>query len=87
MVPLFSKEKRFFENKGASNRLAVRAEFLAASNFSTRKRASLLVASFFFKVKVENRAIPRCDFSRRDGETRHLIIGSRCQIVLINLLR
>lgn len=49
MVPLFSKEKRFFENKGASNRLAVRAEFLAASNFSFfHEKARFVVGGEFF---------------------------------------
>lgn len=42
MLPLFPKEKRFFENKGVSNRLAVRAEFFddeeAHFSFSKRKR-------------------------------------------------
>lgn len=40
MLPLFPKEKRFFENKGVSNRLAVRAEFFDDEE-----------AHFFFKAK------------------------------------
>lgn len=52
MVPLFSKEKRFFENKGASNRLAVRVEFLAASNFSFfHEKARFVVGGEFFFSK------------------------------------
>lgn len=49
MLPLFPKEKRFFENKGVSNRLAVRAKFFDDEE----------AHFFFFKAKAEK---PRCDF-------------------------
>lgn len=72
MVPLFSKEKRFFENKGASNRLAVRAEFLAASNFSFfHEKARFVVGGkFFFQSESgESRNTMRFFSSRRRNAT------------------
>lgn len=71
MLPLFPKEKRFFENKGVSNRLAVRAEFFDDEE----------AHFFFFKAKAEMR------FRDREIATNLIISGYRCQIVLINLLR